>query len=105
MLGPLEARRAGRPLRLGSIKHRMLQANQVISTDELIDTVWGEQPPPTVRQSLQNHVAALRRVIEQAGTPAGQPRTLLTRDPGYLLQVEPDQIDLHRFRRMVDQGR
>src|SRR6266508_401523 len=89
MLGPLEARRAGRPLRLGSIKHRMLlaklllHANQVISTDELIDTVWGEQPPPTVRQSLQNHVAALRRVIEQAGTPAG----------------------LHRFRRMVDQGR
>src|SRR6266511_3866968 len=111
MLGPLEARRAGRPLRLGSIKHRMLlaklllHANQVISTDELIDTVWGEQPPPTVRQSLQNHVAALRRVIEQAGTPAGQPRTLLTRDPGYLLQVDPDQIDLHRFRRMVDQGR
>ncbi len=111
MLGPLEARRAGRPLRLGSIKHRMLlaklllHANQVISTDELIDTVWGEQPPPTVRQSLQNHVAALRRVIEQAGTPAGQPRTLLTRDPGYLLQVDPDQIDLHRFRLMVDQGR
>ena len=111
MLGPLEARRAGRPLRLGSIKHRMLlaklllHANQVISTDELIDTVWGEQPPPTVRQSLQNHVAALRRVIEQAGIPAAQPRTLLTRDPGYLLQVDPDQIDLHRFRRMVDQGR
>jgi DNA-binding SARP family transcriptional activator/class 3 adenylate cyclase len=111
MLGPLEARRAGRPLKLGSIKHRMLlaklllHANQVISTDELIDTVWGERPPPTVRQSLQNHVAALRRVVEQAGTPAGQPRTLLTRDPGYLLQVDPDQIDLHRFRRMVDQGR
>ncbi|HZD37374.1 MAG TPA: BTAD domain-containing putative transcriptional regulator, partial [Actinomycetes bacterium] len=111
MLGPLEARRAGRPLKLGSIKHRMLlaklllHANQVISTDELIDTVWGERPPPTVRQSLQNHVAALRRVIEQAGTPAAQPRTLLTRDPGYLLQVDPDQIDLHRFRALVDEGR
>lgn len=111
MLGPLEARRAGQPLKLGSIKHRMLlaklllHANQVLSTDELIDTVWGEQPPPTVRQSLQNHVAALRRLIEQAGTPAGQPRTLLTRDPGYLLQVHPDQLDLHRFRRMVDEGR
>jgi DNA-binding SARP family transcriptional activator/class 3 adenylate cyclase len=111
VLGPLEARRAGLPLKLGSIKHRMLlaklllHANQVLSTDELIDTVWGEQPPPTVRQSLQNHIAALRRLIEQAGTPAGQPRTLLTRDPGYLLQIDPDQLDLHRFRRMVDQGR
>jgi DNA-binding SARP family transcriptional activator/class 3 adenylate cyclase/tetratricopeptide (TPR) repeat protein len=111
VLGPLEARRGERQLKLGSIKHRMvlakllLHANQVISTDELIDTVWGERPPPTVRQSLQNHVAALRRVIEQAGTPVGQPRTLLTRDPGYLLQVDPDQVDLHRFRRLVDEGR
>jgi DNA-binding SARP family transcriptional activator len=111
VLGPLEARRGGRQLKLGSIKHRMVLAklllhpNQVISTDELIDTVWGERPPPTVRQSLQNHVAALRRVIEQAGTPVGQPRTLRTRDPGYLLQVDPDQVDLYRFRRLVDQGR
>jgi DNA-binding SARP family transcriptional activator/class 3 adenylate cyclase/tetratricopeptide (TPR) repeat protein len=107
ILGPLEARRLGRPLKLGSIKHRMLlaklllHANQVLSTDELIDTVWGERPPPTVRQSLQNHVAALRRVIE----PAGQPRMLLTRDPGYLLQIDPGQLDLHRFRRLVDEGR
>ena len=111
VLGPLEARRLGRALKLGSIKHRMLlaklllHANQVVSTDELIDTVWGEQPPPTVRQSLQNHVAALRRAVEQADAPAGQPRTLLTRDPGYLVQVDPDQVDLHRFRRMVDEGR
>src|SRR6266542_221576 len=71
VLGPLEARRLGRALKLGSIKHRMLlaklllHANQVVSTDELIDTVWGEQPPPTVRQSLQNHVAALRRAVEE----------------------------------------
>jgi DNA-binding SARP family transcriptional activator len=111
ILGPLEARRLGRPLKLGSIKHRMLlaklllHANQVLSTDELIDTVWGERPPATVRQSLQNHVAALRRVIESAGTAAGQPRTLLTRDPGYLLQIDPNQLDLHRFRRKVDEGR
>src|SRR6266498_1878010 len=83
MLGPLEARCAGRPLRLGSIKHRMLlaklllHANQVISTDELIDTVWGEQPPPTVRQSLQNHVAALRRMVDQgrAALEGGERRT------------------------------
>jgi DNA-binding SARP family transcriptional activator len=110
LLGPLEARQAGRPLRLGSIKHRMLlakllvHANQVVSTDELIDTVWGDQPPPTVRQSLQNHVASLRRAIEP-GSVANPPRTLRTRDPGYLLQVDPDQLDLHRFRRLLDEGR
>src|SRR6266540_3456107 len=111
LLGPLEARQAGRPLRLGSIKHRMLlsklllHANQVVSTDELIDTVWGEQPPPTVRQSLQNHVASLRRAIEPTDGTANPPRTLLTRDPGYLLQLDPNQLDLHRFRRLADEGR
>src|SRR5919197_233243 len=110
LLGPLEARQAGRPLRLGSIKHRMLlaklllHANQVVSTDELIDTVWGEQPPPTVRQSLQNHVASLRRAIEPGGS-ATPPRTLITRDPGYMLQLDPNQLDLHRFRRLASEGR
>src|SRR5919198_31131 len=111
LLGPLEARQAGRPLRLGSIKHRMLlaklllHANQVVSTDELIDTVWGEQPPPTVRQSLQNHVASLRRAIEPGNGGAGPPRTLITRDPGYMLQLDPNQLDLHRFRRLASEGR
>ena len=110
LLGPLEARQRERPLRLGSIKHRMLLAklllhpNQVVSTEELIVAVWGEEPPPTVKQSLQNHVAALRKAIE-AGNGAGPPRTLVTRDPGYLLQVDPERLDLHRFQRLDREGR
>jgi DNA-binding SARP family transcriptional activator/class 3 adenylate cyclase len=110
LLGPLEARQRERPLRLGSIKHRMLLAklllhpNQVVSTEELIVAVWGEEPPPTVKQSLQNHVAALRKAIE-VGNGAGPPRTLITRDPGYLLQVDPERLDLHRFQRLDREGR
>jgi DNA-binding SARP family transcriptional activator len=110
LLGPLEARQRERPLRLGSIKHRMLLAklllhpNQVVSTEELIVAVWGEEPPPTVKQSLQNHVAALRKSIE-AGNGAGPPRTLVTRDPGYLLRVDPERLDLHRFQRLDREGR
>ena len=110
LLGPLEARQRERPLRLGSIKHRMLLAklllhpNQVVSTEELIVAVWGEEPPPTVKQSLQNHVAALRKAIE-AGNGAGPPRTLVTRDPGYLLRVDPERLDLHRFQRLDREGR
>ncbi|HEX2159824.1 MAG TPA: BTAD domain-containing putative transcriptional regulator, partial [Actinomycetes bacterium] len=110
LLGPLEARQRERPLRLGSIKHRMLLAklllhpNQVVSTEELIVAVWGEEPPPTVKQSLQNHVAALRKAIE-AGNGAGPPRTLVTRDPGYLLKVDPERLDLHRFQRLDREGR
>jgi DNA-binding SARP family transcriptional activator len=110
LLGPLEARQRDRLLRLGSIKHRMLlaklllHANQVVSTDELIEAVWGEEPPPTVRQSLQNHVAALRKAIE-IGNGSAPPRMLLTRDPGYLLNVDPEQLDLHRFQRLDRSGR
>jgi DNA-binding SARP family transcriptional activator len=108
LLGPLEARQHDRPLRLGSIKHRMLlaklllHANQVVSTNELIEAVWGEEPPPTVRQSLQNHVAALRKVIDGGGTT---PRMLLTRDPGYLLRIDPERLDLHRFHDLDRQAR
>jgi DNA-binding SARP family transcriptional activator/class 3 adenylate cyclase len=110
LLGPLEARQRERPLRLGSIKHRMLLAklllhpNQVVSTEELIVAVWGEEPPPTVKQSLQNHVASLRKSLE-AGNGSGPPRTLLTRDPGYLLRVDPERLDLHRFQRLDREGR
>jgi DNA-binding SARP family transcriptional activator len=110
LLGPLEARQRDRLLRLGSIKHRMLlaklllHANQVVSTDELIEAVWGEEPPPTVRQSLQNHVAALRKAIEPSNGSA-PPRMLLTRDPGYLLKVDLEQLDLHRFQRLDRSGR
>jgi DNA-binding SARP family transcriptional activator len=110
LLGPLEARQRDRLLRLGSIKHRMLlaklllHANQVVSTDELIEAVWGEEPPPTVRQSLQNHVAALRKAIEPSNGSV-PPRMLLTRDPGYLLKVDLEQLDLHRFQRLDRAGR
>src|SRR6266576_72392 len=110
VLGPLEACRDGKALRLGSIKHRMLLAklllrpNEAVSTDELIDVVWGHNPPATVRQSLQNHVAALRKAIE-VGWPGNPPALLLTRTPGYLLQVGEGQVDLQRFQALVAQGR
>src|SRR5829696_2706509 len=82
----------------------LLHPNQVVSTEELIVAVWGEEPPPTVKQSLQNHVAALRKSIE-AGNGAGPPRTLVTRDPGYLLRVDPERLDLYRFQRLDREGR
>src|SRR5215217_4045834 len=82
----------------------LLHPNQVVSTEELIEAVWGEEPPPTVKQSLQNHVAALRKAIE-AGKGDGPPRTLVTRDPGYLLRIDPERLDLHRFQRLDREGR
>lgn len=91
VLGPLEVRDGDRSLPLAGAKQRALLAlllvndNHVVSRDRLIDELWGEQPPETAVQSLQVYVSRLRSLLP--------PDTLLTRLPGYLLEVEPQHID------------
>src|SRR5260221_636914 len=75
----------------------LLRANQVVSTDFLVDAVWGEQPPRTVATSLQNTIGALRRVLGAD--------LLQFRAPGYRLAVDPASIDLNRFERPVATAR
>lgn len=106
-LGPLEVRHHGESLQLGGVKQRSLLAllllhnNEVVSTDRLIDAVWAGTPPVTARQSLHNFVAALRRTLSSGrATPV-----LHTCDPGYRLDVRPGELDLERFRRLVDDAR
>jgi DNA-binding SARP family transcriptional activator len=95
ILGPLEVVRDGRALELGGVKERallavlLLHANEVVSTDGLIDRLWGGEPPATVAKALQVHVSRLRKSL---GAEA-----VVTRSPGYLLRVEPGDFDLHRF--------
>ena len=67
LLGPLEVRADGRPLPLGGPKQRavlamlLLHAGEVVSTDRLIDEIWGERPPKTVNAYIQNCISRLRR--------------------------------------------
>ncbi len=99
ILGPLEVRADGANIELGRGRERallavlLLNANRVVSTDRLIDALWGEAPPPTATNILQNAVSRLRKRLG--------PDHLLTRSPGYLLQVELDDLDLGRFERLV----
>lgn len=111
ILGPLEAHAAAGPLPLGGAKPRallallLLNANQVVSSNRLIEELWGEQPPDTATTALQGHVSALRKLLEP-GRARGEPnRVLLTRPPGYLLQIEPEQLDLRRFERLRSTAR
>ena len=103
VLGPLEVRDGDRSLPLAGAKQRallallLLHANQMLSRDRLIDELWGEEPPETAVQSLHVYVSRLRKVL-----PSG---TLLTRPPGYLLELEPDELDLRRFERLLADGR
>ncbi len=79
----------------------LLHRGGVVSSDSLVDELWGESPPPTAAKIVQNYVSNLRRALEEAGSPDG---VILTRGPGYMLRVEAGQVDLDRFERLLDKG-
>jgi DNA-binding SARP family transcriptional activator len=103
LLGPLEVAEQDRLLALGGRKQRsllavlLLQANEVVSTERLIDEVWGESPPSTVGKSVQVYVSRLRKQL-------GGDR-LITRAPGYLLRVDPSELDVACFERLLAEAR
>ena len=104
LLGPVEVLRDGRPIALGGAKPRallallLLHANEVVSRDRLIDALWGDREPGTAAHSLDVQVSRLRKAFEPA-------EPLATRGGGYALKVAPEQIDAHRFQRLLDAGR
>jgi DNA-binding SARP family transcriptional activator len=111
LLGPLEAVDGARPLALGGGKQRallallLLAANRVVSVEQIIDELWGENPPDTAANAVQVHVASLRRILEPGRSGGAATAVLVTRSPGYLLRVEPDNVDVLRFERLVDEAR
>ena len=111
ILGPLEVRRDGREVEVGATRQRallallLIHANRVVPIDRLVDDLWGAEAPARATNAVQVYVSALRRVLEPDRPARGPSGVLLTRPPGYLLQVTPDRLDLLRFERLVDQGR
>jgi DNA-binding SARP family transcriptional activator len=104
ILGPLEVLADdGEPLPLGGQKQRavlailLLRANRVVSTDFLVDALWGDNAPRTATTSLQNSISALRKLV-------GAER-LVTKPPGYSLVVDDESFDLARFERLVAEAR
>jgi DNA-binding SARP family transcriptional activator/DNA-binding CsgD family transcriptional regulator len=103
LLGALEVQNGHGSIALGGPRQRALlglllvNANQVVSRDRLIDELWGEEPPPSVVQSIQVYVSRLRRLLP--------PDTLLTRARGYVLEVDPKDVDLSCFERLLAEGR
>ena len=104
ILGPLEARHGGRVLPLGGSRQRMLlailltRANAIVSADRLIDELWGAQPPRTAANALQYHVSQLRKALAPSDP-------IVTREPGYVLRVASDELDLLRFEHLVETAR
>jgi DNA-binding SARP family transcriptional activator len=104
ILGPLEILDGDRSLTLKGSRARALlvllltSANEVVSADRLVDELWGARPPRAAANALQYHVSRLRRALSGEDV-------IVTREPGYLIRVEPDELDLLRFERLVADAR
>jgi DNA-binding SARP family transcriptional activator len=103
VLGPLEIVRDGAAVPTGSKQMRtvlamlVLDAGRVVSSDRLIDDLWDEQPPASAANVLQVYVSRLRATLG--------PDILVTRAPGYVLDVDPGTVDAVRFERLATSGR
>jgi DNA-binding SARP family transcriptional activator/tetratricopeptide (TPR) repeat protein len=117
VLGQVQVLAAGADMDTGRPKQRTVlavlavNAGRLVSTEMLLSRVWGEEAPAGARRSLHTYVARLRRVLDQAAAAdaaAGgtdPPAKVTFRAGGYVLQIEPTRVDLHRFRRLMHQSR
>jgi predicted ATPase/DNA-binding SARP family transcriptional activator/DNA-binding CsgD family transcriptional regulator len=108
VLGPLEVRRRGRALALGGPQQRALLAillirpNRVVSTEHIRNLVWGDDAPPTADHTIGVYVSNLRRILEPRGAPY---RVLVRRNPGYMLQIRPTDLDAAQFESLVNDSK
>ena len=103
ILGPLEVVGDHGPLRLGGPRQRatlailLLNANRVVSVDRLADDLYSGAAPVTAVTQVQRQISELRKVL-------GDESIIQTRSPGYLIRLEPQQLDLHRFERLAEEA-
>jgi DNA-binding SARP family transcriptional activator len=111
ILGPTEVLDGGRRLPLPGGRGRallallVLHAGEPVSADRLIDELWGEGPPPTARTVVHGLVSRLRGVLEPGRGKARPGALLQTLGSGYRLGIDPDAVDAHRFKRLMDEAR
>jgi DNA-binding SARP family transcriptional activator len=110
ILGPLQVLDGDRELMLGGPKQRALlavlviHANEALSTERLIDELWGERPPASAAKTVQVHVSRLRKALERSPQSAAA-GPVVTREHGYELQTDRERVDTHRFERLIIEGR
>ena len=103
LLGPLEVLRDGEALNLGAPKQRVVLAvllanrGRVVSSDRLIDAVWGDAPPASPLTSLQAYISNLRRILRDVGHAS----PIVRQSPGYLLHSDGTPHDAEEFRRLT----
>ena len=110
LLGDLGVVSDGERVRVAGHKQRallavlLLHANEVVSADRLIEDLWGEEPPAQAAKSVQVHVWRLRKALASVSGGASGEGRLLTRSSGYVLRVEPGELDVGELERLVREG-
>src|ERR671932_2768748 len=103
ILGPLEVHEQGCQVGLGGAKQRallgvlLLHVNESISSERLVDELWGDRPPARAHKLVQGYVSGLRKLLG--------PARVVTRSPGYLARVEDGELDALEFDRLVTEAR
>jgi DNA-binding SARP family transcriptional activator/Tfp pilus assembly protein PilF len=103
LFGPVRAWRGDVELDLGTPRQRAVlgllavRANRTVSRDELIDGIWGDDPPPSAVNAVHVYVAGLRRAVEPHRAHRAPGRILIASGPGYLLRLRPGQLDVEVF--------
>jgi DNA-binding SARP family transcriptional activator/Tfp pilus assembly protein PilF len=111
VLGPVTAWYGHEELRVGQPRQQAvlgilaMRANRVISRGELVDAVWGQDPPASAEGGVYTYVAGLRRVIEPSRSPRGPGRVLVSSGAGYVLHLVPGQPDAVAFEQHLARAR
>jgi SARP family transcriptional regulator, regulator of embCAB operon len=108
VLGPLRVTDRGGIVCIGARKMEavlaalLLRANQVVSTKQLISEVWDEAPPPRATSAVHVYISQLRKLL---ATPGQAESPIVTRAPGYMLLLRPEDLDCLVFQGLVRRGR
>ncbi|HEV8559923.1 MAG TPA: BTAD domain-containing putative transcriptional regulator [Actinophytocola sp.] len=105
LLGEVQLQVAGRLLDAGTPRQQAVlaalavDAGRPIPIETLIDRVWGDNPPAEARNVLYSHLSRIRQMLKRAGTGG-----VARRNAGYVLEIDPNSIDLHRFVHLAGRG-
>ncbi|WP_329110261.1 tetratricopeptide repeat protein [Micromonospora sp. NBC_01699] len=105
LLGDVGAEVDGTPVAIGHVRQQcvlvalLVDAGKPVSVDQLIDRVWGDDPPRLARHTLYSYLSRLRRSLAEVDV------RLVRQPSGYLLAIAPTTVDLHRFRHLLAQAR
>lgn len=111
VLGPMCVTENGEDRTPSAPKHRqmlallLMNANHVVSMAQFVEELWEYSPPPSAVAAVHTYVMQLRRILQGTDPAAATACRLVTRDQGYVLNVQDGELDLHAYERQVRAGR